>query len=69
MKKVLLVDDEADIREFVGYNLRKGGFEVVTASSGQDGVDLAIKESPDLILLDVMMERIINIYILIKIFK
>ena len=35
---ILLVDDEADILEFVGYNLRKSGFDVITATNGKDGL-------------------------------
>ena len=53
--KILLVDDEPDIREFLSYTLHKEGFEVLTASDGASGVKLAIAERPNLILLDVMM--------------
>jgi two-component system alkaline phosphatase synthesis response regulator PhoP len=53
--KILLVDDEPDILEFVTYNLRKEGFEVLSASNGEDGLKLAKKSLPHLILLDVMM--------------
>lgn len=53
--RVLIVDDEPDILEFVGYNLRKEGYEVHTASNGVDGVKKAVETNPHLILLDVMM--------------
>lgn len=53
--KILVVDDEPDIVEFIDYNLKKEGFEVFTASNGRDAIDLAKKQKPDLILLDVMM--------------
>jgi len=53
--KILLVDDEPDILEFVGYNLKKEEFQVITASDGREGLKLAQKEKPHLILLDVMM--------------
>ncbi len=53
--KILLVDDDKDILEFVGYNLRREGFEVCTAQNGEDGIELAKAEKPHLILLDVMM--------------
>ena len=53
--KLLLVDDEPDILEFLGYNLKKEGYEVLTAQNGARGIELAKKERPDLILLDVMM--------------
>lgn len=53
--KVLLVDDEPDILEFLGYNLRKEGFEVMTADNGREAVEVARHFLPQLILLDVMM--------------
>lgn len=53
--KILLVDDEPDILEFLSYNLVKEGYEVFTASDGAEGIKKAKIEKPDLILLDVMM--------------
>jgi two-component system, OmpR family, alkaline phosphatase synthesis response regulator PhoP len=53
--KILLVDDEPDIIEFLSYNLRREGYQVLTASNGRDAVEIAIKEVPQLIVLDVMM--------------
>ena len=53
--KILLVDDEPDILEIVGYNLKSEGYKVYTASSGREGVEKAKEFLPDLILLDVMM--------------
>lgn len=53
--RLLLVDDEPDILEFVGYNLRKEGFQVFTASNGKEGLKLADEVKPHLIILDVMM--------------
>ncbi|PRZ01423.1 response regulator transcription factor [Marinilabilia salmonicolor] len=53
--KILLVDDEPDILEFIGYNLKKEGFSVRTANNGQDGLKIAKEENPHLIVLDVMM--------------
>ena len=53
--RILLVDDEPDILEFVSYNLRKEGFDVQTAESGADGVGIARTYHPHLIILDVMM--------------
>lgn len=54
-KKVLVVDDEPDILEFVSYNLSKEGFIVETADNGEEAISIAKKITPDLILLDVMM--------------
>lgn len=53
--KILLVDDEPDILEFVGYNLKKEGYQVSTASNGREAIQIAKKEKPHLIILDVMM--------------
>jgi two-component system alkaline phosphatase synthesis response regulator PhoP len=53
--KILLVDDEQDILEFVGYALKKEGFTVFTALNGKDAIVTAKKENPDLIILDIMM--------------
>lgn len=53
--RILLVDDEPDILEFVGYNLKREGFEVHTASNGVEAIKKAQEILPHLILLDVMM--------------
>jgi two-component system alkaline phosphatase synthesis response regulator PhoP len=53
--RILLVDDEPDILEFVSYNLRKEDFQVFTASNGRDAIKMAEELHPHLILLDVMM--------------
>ena len=53
--KILVVEDEADVALVVRVNLERAGYEVLHARNGQDGVDLADTEQPDLILLDVMM--------------
>lgn len=53
--KILLVDDESDILEFMRYNLQKEGFVIFTAANGKDAIEIAKKEVPDLIILDVMM--------------
>ncbi|MCK9399408.1 MAG: response regulator transcription factor [Bacteroidales bacterium] len=53
--KILLVDDEPDILEFLGYNLRNEGYEVHTSNNGKDGLAKALEILPHLIVLDVMM--------------
>lgn len=53
--KILLVDDEQDILDLIGYNLEKEGFEVHMANNGREAIDIALRVIPDLILLDVMM--------------
>jgi two-component system alkaline phosphatase synthesis response regulator PhoP len=54
-KKILIVDDEEDILEFVSYNLRKEGYQLFTAQNGKEAIRLATTHIPHLILLDVMM--------------
>ncbi|MUP44601.1 response regulator transcription factor [Gramella sp. BOM4] len=53
--QILLVDDEPDILEIVGYNLSSEGYNVITADNGADAVKMARKHKPHLIILDVMM--------------
>jgi two-component system alkaline phosphatase synthesis response regulator PhoP len=55
--RVLAVDDEPDVLRLVEIKLRKAGFEVVTARDGQEGLERALAERPDVVLLDVMMPR------------
>ena len=54
-KKILLVDDEIDILDFLSYNLINSGYDVRTAINGEEGIKVARKFNPDLILLDMMM--------------
>lgn len=53
--KILIVDDEKDILEFLKYNFEKEGFKVFTAQNGVEGKQMAKKAKPDLIILDIMM--------------
>lgn len=55
MESVLIIDDEADIRDILAYNLKKEGFVVHTASNGKLGIELARTVNPDIVILDVMM--------------
>lgn len=54
-QRILLVDDEPDILEFVSYNLTKEGYQVSTASNGKEAIKKALEIKPHLIILDVMM--------------
>ena len=54
--KVLLVDDEKDIVEFLGYNLEQEGYQVLTAHDGLEAMS-KMKENPDIVILDVMMPK------------
>ncbi|MCL2839209.1 MAG: response regulator transcription factor [Defluviitaleaceae bacterium] len=53
--KILIVDDEAAIVDILSYNLRKAGYETIEANDGKKGLELALSENPDLVILDIMM--------------
>lgn len=55
--KILVVDDEASIVNIISFNLKKEGYAVITASDGEAGLELALSEKPDLVLLDIMMPQ------------
>ncbi len=55
MKKVLIVEDERDLAELLAYNLEKEGYQVLVTGTGLEGLETARRESPDLILLDLML--------------
>ena len=65
--RILLVDDEKDILEFLSYNLRKEGFEIETANNGKTALSKLSKFIPDLIILDVMMPEMDGIEVCEKI--
>jgi len=55
MESILIIDDEDDIRDILSYNLQKEGFKVFQAATCKEGIEMAIAQQPDLVLLDVMM--------------
>ncbi|HEY2982364.1 MAG TPA: response regulator [Anaerolineales bacterium] len=57
MTKILIAEDEPDIRELVAFTLRFAGYEVVVAQNGEEAVQLAVRELPDMALMDVRMPR------------
>ena len=57
MIKILVAEDEEDIRELIAFTLRFAQFEVLTAANGAEAVDVVRAERPDLILMDVRMPR------------
>ena len=57
MAKILIAEDERDIRDLVAFTLRFAGYEVVAVENGAEAVDAALVEMPDLILMDVRMPR------------
>lgn len=55
--KILLIDDDAALRETLAEFLKKEGFDVVSASDGEKAIDIAKEESPSLVLLDIILPR------------
>ncbi|WP_193214591.1 response regulator transcription factor [Luteolibacter marinus] len=55
MQKILIVEDERDIADLVGFNLERAGFQVMKAHDGISGAEVAIRERPDLVILDLML--------------
>lgn len=55
MEVVLIVDDEEDILELLSYNLKKAGYQVLTATTGEEAIDKAVKNLPSLALLDILL--------------
>lgn len=56
-KTILVVDDEQDLLDLIEYNLKKEGFDVLKAEDGKEGISMARKHMPDLVLLDIMMPK------------
>ena len=57
MQRILVCDDELNIRNILDFTLGTEGYRVITASDGEETLTMAVNESPDLIILDVMMPR------------
>ena len=55
MQKILIVEDERDIADLVGFNLERAGYEVIKAHDGIAGAEMAIQQRPDLVILDLML--------------
>ena len=56
-KRILVVDDEADVRTFLTAVLKKRGYETLTAADGREAFDIVRREKPDLVILDLMMPQ------------
>ncbi len=55
MHRILIVEDERDIADLIGFNLQRAGYEIIKAHDGVEGTEMALRERPDLILLDLML--------------
>jgi OmpR family response regulator RpaB len=68
-KRVLVIDDEAGILRFVKVSLSLAGYDVITASSGEDGLKLFDSQKPDIVLLDILMTPMTGLEVLEKLRK
>ncbi|MFA6391807.1 MAG: response regulator [Patescibacteria group bacterium] len=68
-KKVLVVEDEENLRNILCREMIKAGYIAIPAKDGQEGIDLAFKERPDIILLDLLMPKVMGLKVLDKIRK
>lgn len=57
-KRVVVIDDDANIRRVMELKLRKGGYEVITAMNGEEGLNLIASEQPDAVITDIMMPKL-----------
>ena len=55
MHRILIVEDERDIADLIGFNLQRAGYEILKSYDGVEGTEMALRERPDLILLDLML--------------
>jgi len=64
MKKILIVEDEEDILDLIAFHVGKEGYRVLTAKDGERGLEIAFKEAPDLVVLDIMLPGISGVEVL-----
>ncbi|MCK5057618.1 MAG: response regulator [Candidatus Aminicenantes bacterium] len=55
MKKILIVDDQSEIRELVDITLRVSDYKILLAENGEEAIEIALQENPDLIIMDILM--------------
>lgn len=58
LKTILIVDDEPSIRDLLRYNLEREGYRIIEASDGMEGVNMALEQKPDIMLLDIMLPKL-----------
>ncbi|MFA5351358.1 MAG: response regulator transcription factor, partial [Candidatus Omnitrophota bacterium] len=54
-EKILIIEDEKDIVKMLEYNLKKEGFQVISSRDGEEALDMAVRDNPDLVILDLML--------------
>lgn len=64
VKKILIVDDDPDLLEITSERITQGGYAVLKAKNGKEGLDVALSQHPDLIILDVMMPEMTGLEML-----
>lgn len=69
MKKVLIVDDEASIRDIIGFTLEKDGYEFAKAKDGEEALELFEEYQPDIVILDLMLPKIDGLEVCLEIRK
>ena len=57
MHRILIIEDDRDIADLIGFNLQREGYKIIKAHDGVEGTELALRERPDLILLDLMLPK------------
>ena len=57
-EKIVVIEDETDILEVIAYNLKREGYEVITSTSGEDGLEKIEKSKPNLVVLDLMLPEV-----------
>lgn len=63
-KKILVVEDDPDLLEIMSFRIKQAGYQVVQATDGKQGYEVALREHPDLILLDIMMPEVTGLQML-----
>lgn len=66
MKKILIVEDEIDLREIIADQFKRESFDILVARDGEEGLEMAIKHHPDIILLDIIMPKMDGLTMLHK---
>lgn len=64
IKKILIVEDDSDLMEIMSFRIKQAGYQIVQASDGRQGYQTALREHPDLILLDIMMPEVTGLEML-----
>ena len=67
MKKILIIDDQRSIREFIKHSLEEFGYEIITAADGAEGWEMVLEQQPDLVITDLNMPGVYGLELLERI--